>query len=132
MTTPNIKSMNQRLVYDAVDNDPGSDLYEIAEETQLTEDSVQRALDKLEDKGLVAQLGDESNVRYVTTTPTPVAFSPATTGTIKPTRHRSPDAGTLPAPVSHIREWAQANGVPVGQKGRLKPDVIERYEAAHG
>lgn len=31
-----------------------------------------------------------------------------------------------------IRAWAKAQGIEVGARGRIKPDVIARYNDAHG
>jgi hypothetical protein len=40
-------------------------------------------------------------------------------------RARASDTNT-----AEIRAWGQANGFPVGMKGRLRPDVIEAFNAA--
>jgi hypothetical protein len=37
---------------------------------------------------------------------------------------------TQPA-AAEIRRWAQAVGVPVGQRGRLSPEVRDAFQAAH-
>jgi hypothetical protein len=37
---------------------------------------------------------------------------------------------TQPA-AAEIRRWAQAVGVPVGQRGRLSPEVRAAFQAAH-
>ena len=34
--------------------------------------------------------------------------------------------------LSNIRAWARANGHPVSERGRLKAEVIEAYQAAQG
>jgi hypothetical protein len=31
-----------------------------------------------------------------------------------------------------VRAWAIGQGIPVGKRGRIKPDVIARYNEAHG
>ena len=31
-----------------------------------------------------------------------------------------------------VRAWAISQGIPVGKRGRVKPDVIARYNEAHG
>ena len=31
-----------------------------------------------------------------------------------------------------VRAWAISQGIPVGKRGRIKPDVIARYNEAHG
>lgn len=31
-----------------------------------------------------------------------------------------------------VRAWATSQGIPVGKRGRIKPDVIARYNEAHG
>jgi ATP-dependent DNA helicase PIF1 len=31
-----------------------------------------------------------------------------------------------------VRAWAKAQGIEVGARGRIKPDVIARYNDAHG
>ena len=33
--------------------------------------------------------------------------------------------------VAEIRAWGQANGLTVATKGRIRPDVVAAYEAAH-
>ena len=32
---------------------------------------------------------------------------------------------------AHIRAWAIQQGIPVGKRGRIKPDVIARYDEAN-
>lgn len=29
-----------------------------------------------------------------------------------------------------VRAWAKANGIPVGQRGRLSPQLVAQYQAA--
>jgi hypothetical protein len=33
---------------------------------------------------------------------------------------------------SDVRQWARQNGLEVGERGRLSPDVLEAYAKAHG
>lgn len=42
------------------------------------------------------------------------------------------EASTVCGDSRKIRAWALAQGIPVGKRGRLKPDVIARYNEAHG
>lgn len=35
------------------------------------------------------------------------------------------------ASASEVREWAREQGVAVGKRGRLAPDVVKAYNAAH-
>ena len=49
--------------------------------------------------------------------------------TIAPNVTEHEDA-TLPSPAA-IRLWAALEGIPVGKRGRLHPDVIEAYRQAH-
>ena len=42
-------------------------------------------------------------------------------------RKTSADAARLNA----IREWANANGYTVGDRGRIKAEIVEAYDAAH-
>jgi Lsr2 len=46
---------------------------------------------------------------------------------------RSRVSGTRrdPSQTQHIREWAQENGLPVSDRGRIPAHVVEAYEAAH-
>ena len=44
-----------------------------------------------------------------------------------------PPAGPLTAPsptVAEVRAWARRQGLPVGDRGRLRPEVLEAYSAA--
>lgn len=34
--------------------------------------------------------------------------------------------------VALVRVWARAEGLPVGERGRIKPEIISAYVAAHG
>ena len=46
-----------------------------------------------------------------------------------------PPAGPLTAPsptVAEVRAWARRQGLPVGDRGRLRPEVLEAYAAADG
>ena len=45
-----------------------------------------------------------------------------------------PSAGPLPAPeptVAEVRAWALGQGLPVSDRGRLRPEVWEAFRAAH-
>jgi hypothetical protein len=45
-----------------------------------------------------------------------------------------PAAGPLPPPApttAEVRAWARRVGLPVSDRGRLRPEVVEAYEAAH-
>ena len=51
-------------------------------------------------------------------------------------RRRRASTASIPDPTSRaqtqaIREWAQANGVAVNTRGRIKREVVEAYEAAN-
>lgn len=37
---------------------------------------------------------------------------------------------TAPAAAA-VRAWARENGLAVGERGRLSPDLVDAYEAAH-
>jgi hypothetical protein len=46
-----------------------------------------------------------------------------------------PFAGEVPPPAvttAEVRAWAVAAGLPVSDRGRLRPDVWAAYRAAHG
>jgi DNA-binding MarR family transcriptional regulator len=58
---------NRQLVLDAIYNDPGASVAEIAEETELSEGRVRQAIGPLSDGGLVMALGENGTERYVTT-----------------------------------------------------------------
>src|SRR5271163_4165381 len=36
------------------------------------------------------------------------------------------------ASATDVREWAKAEGIEIGEKGRIKASITERYEAEHG
>jgi hypothetical protein len=36
-----------------------------------------------------------------------------------------------PPPAAQVRRWARANGIEVAERGRLRPEVVAAYEAAH-
>jgi len=63
-------TFNQQVVLDAIMNDPGLTVAEIADETELTEASVRTALAKLEGQGLILLLGsvEWADARFVTRT----------------------------------------------------------------
>lgn len=42
-----------------------------------------------------------------------------------------PAVERTPSQVQVIRAWAVEQGLPVGKRGRLHPDVLTAYEAAH-
>ena len=48
----------------------------------------------------------------------------------KPKTRKSSRSGT-PSQASVIRAWARQAGLSVGERGRLHPDVVSAYEAAH-
>lgn len=39
---------------------------------------------------------------------------------------------TTPPKSSDVRQWARQKGLDVGERGRLSPDVLAAYSAAHG
>jgi hypothetical protein len=39
---------------------------------------------------------------------------------------------TTTAKSSDVRQWARSKGIDVGERGRLSPDVLAAYSAAHG
>ena len=39
---------------------------------------------------------------------------------------------TTNASTAVIRQWARAEGFPVGDRGRLSPDVLAAYQSQHG
>ncbi|MCU1587913.1 MAG: Lsr2 [Frankiales bacterium] len=39
---------------------------------------------------------------------------------------------TTPPNSSDVRQWARQKGLEVGERGRLSPDVLAAYSAAHG
>jgi len=58
-----------------------------------------------------------------------------TSSSTAPRRRRTSAAPAAPRKSSDtqaIREWAQANGHDVNSRGRIKKDIVEAYEAAHG
>jgi hypothetical protein len=57
--------------------------------------------------------------------PTPPARTPRAAATSKPS-----DAGSREQRAA-VREWANNNGYTVGDRGRIKTEIIEAFEAAH-
>lgn len=53
-----------------------------------------------------------------------------TPGIPKPTKKRSGASGRQD--VATVRGWARENGMTVPDRGRLKPEVLEAYDKAHG
>ena len=49
-----------------------------------------------------------------------------------PTPAPAPTATTTTVDSRKVRAWASSQGIPVGKRGRIKPDVIARYNEAHG
>ena len=43
----------------------------------------------------------------------------------------APTAATRNSDTQAIREWAQANGYEVNNRGRIKKEIVSAYEAAH-
>lgn len=70
-------------------------------------------------------------------------LTPTTSTVDIPKQYQSQDA-PVPAPEPttsttssvvdsrKVRAWAISQGIPVGKRGRIKPDVIARYTEAHG
>lgn len=69
-------------------------------------------------------------------------WMPTTSTTDIPKQYQSQDV-PVPAPEPttsttssvdsrKVRAWATSQGIPVGKRGRIKPDVIARYNDAHG
>lgn len=69
-------------------------------------------------------------------------LTPTTSTVDIPKQYQSQDV-PVPAPVPatsatstvdsrKVRAWAVSQGIPVGKRGRIKPDVIARYTEAHG
>jgi|SRR4051794_21159711 len=58
------------------------------------------------------------------------------TSSSTPARRRrtfaAPGAPRKSSDTQAIREWAQANGHDVNSRGRIKKDIVDAYEAAHG
>lgn len=54
---------------------------------------------------------------------------------VRPARVRSLKAGTngkaSPEQLAAIREWARKNGYEVADRGRLRSEIVEAFEAAH-
>jgi hypothetical protein len=42
------------------------------------------------------------------------------------------DMKTTSPKSSDVRQWARSKGIDVGERGRLSPDVLAAYSAAHG
>jgi hypothetical protein len=74
------------------------------------------------------------DVKVVKTTPAvaaPAQAAPAPVATPAPAPVATPaPAGTVNA--KDARAWAKANGIAVGERGRLHPDVLNAYAAATG
>lgn len=49
----------------------------------------------------------------------------------RPRRSNGRSAARSAGNAGEIREWAEANGVPVSARGRISADVVAQYEAAH-
>ena len=49
----------------------------------------------------------------------------------RPRRSNGRSAARSGGNAGEIREWAEANGVPVSARGRISADVVAQYEAAH-
>jgi len=47
-------------------------------------------------------------------------------------RRRTSPASASSTDTQAIREWAQANGLEVNSRGRIKKDVVDAYQAAQG
>lgn len=70
-------------------------------------------------------------------------WMPTTSSVVIPKQYQSQDA-PVPTPAApttsptsavdsrKVRAWASSQGIPVGKRGRIKPDVIARYNEAHG
>lgn len=44
---------------------------------------------------------------------------------------RAPQSTNSPERNRAIREWAQANGLQVSDRGRIPQEIVDKYEAAH-
>lgn len=47
------------------------------------------------------------------------------------TRRRSGGAANSAQFLSSVREWANSNGYTVGERGRVKAEIIEAYRSSH-
>jgi len=47
-------------------------------------------------------------------------------------RGRAASASTGGAAISDIRAWARSKGLPVNERGRIRADIVAKYEAAQG
>lgn len=47
------------------------------------------------------------------------------------TAKRSASSTAAPSQAATVRAWAVANGIEVGTRGRVNPEVVAKFEAAH-
>lgn len=84
----------------------------------LTEENAQafrKVLAPYIEVSAVAEAPSARSVRSITTAPSAVSTS----------TKRSPEQ------LQAIRDWARANGYEVADRGRIKADIVEAFEAAH-
>jgi hypothetical protein len=60
-----------------------------------------------------------------------VERQPVTVTPIRTTRRRGGGGGSGRDDLTEIREWAKAQGHQVSERGRIKKEIIEEYDAAH-
>lgn len=55
----------------------------------------------------------------------------AGSGSASRRRSSSPTSGNSARFLASVREWANSNGYQVGERGRVKSEVLDAYRAAH-
>lgn len=58
-----------------------------------------------------------------------VGVASSSNGTAPAANGTTPTLDSEPAP-AEVRSWAEANGIPIGEKGRIPEDITTKYKAA--
>ena len=112
--------MAQQLVLiDDLDGSPGEETFRYTIDGQEYEiDLSKKNADKF--RTAFKSYIDKSR----TVEPEPV-FTP------RPTRRRGASTGSGRDDIAQVRAWAEANGIPVNPRGRIKKETLDQYDAAH-
>jgi hypothetical protein len=116
--------MARRIITQLTDDLDGSDLPEGTRPTTFSVDGVNYSIDL-----------SEANAEKLHEALKPFVDAGTRVGAPSAARRRAPGSGSSGPSASDrlqaIRGWAQSNGYTVGDRGRIKQDIVDAYDDAH-
>jgi hypothetical protein len=113
--------MARRIITQLTDDLDGSDLPEGTQATTFSLDGVSYSIDL-----------SEKNAGKLRDALAPYVEAGTRVGAPSAARRRTASSGPSASDrLQAIRGWAQSNGYTVGDRGRIKQDIVEAYDAAH-